>query len=60
MLPVAANGQPAAAAYARADDGVYRAHTLQVFAADAAAITHTVVFQDNRLFEAFGLPLVVD
>jgi RNA polymerase sigma-70 factor, ECF subfamily len=60
MLPVAANGQSAAAAYARADDGVYRAHTLQVFAVGATAITHTVVFQDNRLFEAFGLPLVVD
>jgi RNA polymerase sigma-70 factor, ECF subfamily len=58
MLPVAANGQPAVAAYARAD-GEYRAHTLQVFTVADGRITHTVVFQDNRLFEAFGLPLAV-
>jgi RNA polymerase sigma-70 factor (ECF subfamily) len=60
MLPIAANGQPAAAAYVRADDGVYRAHTLQVFAVDGGAISHTVAFQDNRLFEAFNLPLSID
>jgi len=58
-LPIAANGQPAIAAYARAADGVYRAHTLQVFAVDAGAIAHTVVFQDNSLFEAFNLPLSI-
>jgi RNA polymerase sigma-70 factor (ECF subfamily) len=58
MLPTAANGQPALAAYVRGDDG-YRAHTLQVFAVAGGRITHTVVFQDNRLFEAFGLPLLL-
>jgi RNA polymerase sigma-70 factor, ECF subfamily len=57
MLPITANGQPAVAAYVRGDDG-YRAHTLQVFTVAGGMITHTVVFQDNRLFEAFGLPLV--
>jgi RNA polymerase sigma-70 factor (ECF subfamily) len=59
MLPIAANGQPAVAAYVRAVDGVYRAHTLQVFAVDRGAITHTVAFQDNSLFEAFNLPLSI-
>jgi RNA polymerase sigma-70 factor (ECF subfamily) len=59
MLPIAANGQPAAAAYVRAVDGVYRAHTLQVFAVTGGAITHTVAFQDNSLFEAFNLPLSI-
>lgn len=59
MLPTEANGQPALAAYNRADDGYYRAHTLQVFAVDSGAITHTVAFQDNSLFEAFSLPLSI-
>jgi RNA polymerase sigma-70 factor, ECF subfamily len=57
MQPIAANGQPAVAAYVRGDDG-YRAHTLQVFTVADGRVAHTVVFQDNRLFEAFGLPLL--
>jgi len=59
MLRIEANGQPALAAYNRADDGYYRAHTLQVFAVASGAITHTVAFQDNSLFEAFSLPLSI-
>jgi RNA polymerase sigma-70 factor (ECF subfamily) len=58
-LPIGANGQPALAAYARAADGVYRAHTLQVFTVRQGAITRNTVFQDERLFTAFGLPLTV-
>jgi RNA polymerase sigma-70 factor (ECF subfamily) len=58
MLPIAANGQPAVAAYVRGADG-YRAHTLQVFAVEGGVVTHTVVFQDDRLFEAFGLALTL-
>jgi RNA polymerase sigma-70 factor (ECF subfamily) len=56
MRPIGANGQPAVAAYVRAGDG-YRAHTLQVFTVAGDAITHCTVFQDDRLFTAFGLPL---
>jgi RNA polymerase sigma-70 factor (ECF subfamily) len=56
MLAIGANGQPAVAAYARSSDGVYRAHTLQVFTVSGAAITRTTVFQDDTLFDAFGVP----
>jgi RNA polymerase sigma-70 factor, ECF subfamily len=52
MLPVEANGQPAVAAYAGG-----RAHTLQVFTVEGERVAHTVVFQDDDLFTAFGLPL---
>jgi RNA polymerase sigma-70 factor (ECF subfamily) len=58
-LPIDANGQPAIAAYVRGPDG-YRAHTLQVFAVDGGAVTHTVVFQDDDLFATFGLPLTLE
>ena len=56
LLPTAANGQPAVGAYARGDDGRYHAHSLQVFAAGKAGITHNVTFFDQTLFAAFGLP----
>ncbi|KAA0021767.1 sigma-70 family RNA polymerase sigma factor [Antrihabitans cavernicola] len=55
MVPIAANGQPAVAAYV-AQDGGYRLHTLQVFTTTAAGIAHTVVFQDDDVFAAFDLP----
>jgi RNA polymerase sigma-70 factor, ECF subfamily len=58
-LPIDANGQPAIAAYVRGAAG-YRAHTLQVFAVDGGAVTHTVVFQDDDLFATFGLPLTLE
>lgn len=57
LLPTVANGQPAVGAYARADDGQYRAHSLQVFAVGTAGITHNVTFFDQTLFEYFELPL---
>ncbi|MEU0879191.1 sigma-70 family RNA polymerase sigma factor [Lentzea sp. NPDC005914] len=55
MIPAAANGQPAVAAYAP-DDGVLRLHTLQVFTVVGGLVAHTVVFQSPAVFTAFGLP----
>jgi RNA polymerase sigma-70 factor, ECF subfamily len=56
MVPTAANGQPALAAYQREADGVYRAHAVQVITCTAAGIAHIVAFRDPRLFALFGLP----
>lgn len=56
MLPTVANDQPAVGAYVRDPDGVYRAHTLQVFTVAGAAISRNVVFHDPALFALFGLP----
>jgi RNA polymerase sigma-70 factor (ECF subfamily) len=55
LVPVAANGQPAAAAYLRGPDGVHRAHG-QVLTMRGTAITRIDTFLDPRLFAAFGLP----
>ena len=57
MVPTTANGQPAVGAYVRADDGRYRAHSLQVFEVTKAGITSNVTFFDQTLFASFGLPL---
>jgi RNA polymerase sigma-70 factor (ECF subfamily) len=56
MIPVAANGQPAAAAYLRDGDGVYRAYGIVVLTVTSTAITRIVVFGDPGLLAAFGLP----
>lgn len=56
VFALSANGQPALAAYAQGDDGLYHAHTLQVFSVSTAGISHNVVFADTTLFPAFGLP----
>jgi RNA polymerase sigma-70 factor (ECF subfamily) len=56
MIPTAANGQPAVAAYLRGQDGAYHVHTLQVFTVTDQGISHNVVFQDPSLFATFGLP----
>ena len=53
---VAANGQPAFAAYSLAEGGGFRAHSLQVLTIDAGLITHNVTFADPRLFSWFDLP----
>ncbi|NUR89301.1 MAG: sigma-70 family RNA polymerase sigma factor [Nonomuraea sp.] len=50
-----ANGQPAFAAYVRAEDGVMRLHTLQVFAVSKGRVEHNVVFMDQAVFDLFGL-----
>jgi hypothetical protein len=36
-----------------------RAHTVQVFEVAGAGIALTVVFEDDTLFAAFGLPAMV-
>jgi len=51
MVPTAANGQRAVAAY---HDG--ELHTLQVFTVRDGRVAHTVVFQDPAVFAVFGLP----
>jgi RNA polymerase sigma-70 factor (ECF subfamily) len=58
MLPITANGQPAAAAYCRGDGG-YRPHSVQVFTVTPAGIARNVVFADLRVFPVFELPPVL-
>ena len=55
MVPTAANGQPALAAYCRDNAGVLRLHTLQVLTVTAHGIARNVVFQDPRVFKACEL-----
>jgi RNA polymerase sigma-70 factor, ECF subfamily len=57
MIPTAANGQPAFAAYLRDRDGVHHAHAIQVLTITAASIARIVSFNDPGLFGTFGLPL---
>jgi RNA polymerase sigma-70 factor (ECF subfamily) len=54
MVPAAANGQPAVAAYVRAGDE-YLLHTLQVLTVTRAGIGRNVVFADPGVFAMFGL-----
>jgi RNA polymerase sigma-70 factor (ECF subfamily) len=62
MIPAAANGQPALAAYLRDRDGVHAAHAIQVLTiaassvAPVASVARVVSFNDAGLFPAFGLP----
>ncbi len=56
MIPTAANGQPAFAAYLRGRDGIYRAHSICVLTTAASRVTRVTSFNDPGLFAAFGLP----
>jgi len=56
MLAVAANGQPAAAAYHRQPDGSYRAYGIVVLTATVTGIARLVVFADPGVFRWFDLP----
>jgi hypothetical protein len=58
MLAVAANGQPAAAAYHREPDGSYHAYGIVVLTATVTGIARLVVFADPGLFRWFGLPQI--
>ena len=58
MIPTAANGQPALAAYCPDNAGARRLHTLQVLTVTPAGIAHNVVFQDPDVFAAFELASV--
>lgn len=53
-VPIAANRQPAIAAYARQGDH-YRLHTLQIFTVQRGAIVRTTVYQDPEVFAIFQL-----
>lgn len=55
MLPAAANGQPALAAYCSDQDGILRRHTLQVLTVTGRGIARNVVFQDPQVLDAFGI-----
>jgi len=56
LVPVAANGQAAFAAYLRQPDGSFRAYAVTVPMATSTGIARIITFFDPRLFEPFGLP----
>jgi RNA polymerase sigma-70 factor (ECF subfamily) len=59
VVPVAANGQPAFAAYNRVGAN-YQLHTLQVLTVTRSGISRNTVFQDEAIFSSFGLPAHLD
>jgi len=58
MVAIAANGQPAAAAYRRDNDGVLRAFGIAALDVTASGIARIVVFGEPGLVTLFGLPLI--
>ena len=56
LIPVAANGQPAFAAYLRDHDGGYRAHSISVLTIAASRVARVTSFNDPGLFATFALP----
>jgi len=56
MIPTAANGQLALAAYLRQHDGVYRAHSICVLTIAGSHVARVTSFNDPGLFASFGLP----
>jgi RNA polymerase sigma-70 factor (ECF subfamily) len=58
MLPTSANGQPAAAAYLRGDDGTHRAFGIAVLTTTSTGIARIVVFGEPDLVTSFGFPPV--
>jgi uncharacterized protein (TIGR03086 family) len=59
LIPVAANGQPALAAYQRGHDGGYRAHSICVLTTTAPHVARVTAFNDPGLFATFRLPHTV-
>jgi RNA polymerase sigma-70 factor, ECF subfamily len=59
MVPTAANGQPAAAAYRRDGDGAHRAYGIAVLTPTTTGIARIVAFGDPSLFARFGLPPIL-
>ncbi len=55
LIPLVANGQPAAAMYMRAGD-VHLPFQLQVLDVVGGRVSHVVAFLDGTLFTKFGLP----
>lgn len=61
LLPIAMNGQPAALAYMRSDDGPYVALCLTVLTLDREGrISELTVFVLPEQVEAWGCPLALD
>ena len=58
LVPTAANGQPAFAAYQRDAGGVFRAHAVLVLALSPTGIARVDIFLEPGLFGRFGLPQV--
>ncbi|MBM7785634.1 RNA polymerase sigma-70 factor (ECF subfamily) [Tenggerimyces flavus] len=56
MLPTSANGQPAAAAYVRAEDGTHQPLGIAVLAVAKGGLQGITVFPDPTLVERFGFP----
>ena len=56
MLPVAANGQPAAAVYRLGDGGAHQAFGIVVLTVSTTGIARIVGFADPGLLERFGFP----
>jgi RNA polymerase sigma-70 factor, ECF subfamily len=63
LVPTAANGEPAFAAYSRKDERApWTAHSIHVLTLEHEAILRLTLFykpDGPRLFDAFGLPLVL-
>ena len=55
MVPVAANGQPAVAAYVATGSGDYQLNTLQVFTVTRAGICRNTAWSEPGVFATFGL-----
>jgi RNA polymerase sigma-70 factor, ECF subfamily len=55
LVPTAANGQPAFAAYLGDADGACRAHAIIVLSLAGPLITRIVIFLEPDLFRLFGL-----
>jgi RNA polymerase sigma-70 factor (ECF subfamily) len=61
VMPTAANGQPAFAVYARSDaDPRLTANAIHVLTLENDRIATMTLFLEPRLFEAFGLPMVLE
>jgi RNA polymerase sigma-70 factor, ECF subfamily len=58
MVPTAANGQPAAAAYRRDGGGTYRGYGIVVLTTAGTGIAAITGFADQALLARFGLPPV--
>ena len=54
MLPTSANGQPAAAAYTRDQDGNYQPYGICVLTVTDTGILRISSFGDARLVSVFG------
>jgi RNA polymerase sigma-70 factor (ECF subfamily) len=57
LVPAAANGQPALAAYELRPDGAFQAEALQVLTVAGGQVARVTAFRMPDLFEEFGLPV---